>query len=247
MVYFSSLVASRNIEDMKFKDIRKDLINYLKPQERLVVAERTGFLQMSQGWEEAPTNYPARLREAARYCKFVNLKASLDPEAEMFQLHFFAGLQDSEAKLQLLEALRQNDNLTVEELPQLIQNRTQAKRVAESSVHQSTSSVVAYAEIRGLKNKNLSRRQKPEQGGRCGRTNSLHFMKALLRMKSVTIVRSKDTTHECAKLKNNKHCEFRGKSIGNQIHQCTIHVKNKNSRIPPHPKKPCIMESKSQM
>ena len=45
----SSLVAPRNFEDMKFIDVRKDLINYLKPQERLGVAERTGFLQMSQG------------------------------------------------------------------------------------------------------------------------------------------------------------------------------------------------------
>ena len=53
---------------MKFIDIRKDLILYLKPQERLVVAERTGFLQMSQGREEAETDYLARLREAARYC-----------------------------------------------------------------------------------------------------------------------------------------------------------------------------------
>ena len=49
LIKLSSLVAPRNIEDMKFIDIRKDLINYLKPQERLVVAERTGFLQMSQG------------------------------------------------------------------------------------------------------------------------------------------------------------------------------------------------------
>ena len=74
----SSLVAPRNIEYMKFIDIRKDLINYLKPQERLVVAERTGFLQMSQEGEEAETDYLARLRKAARYCKFVDLKASPD-------------------------------------------------------------------------------------------------------------------------------------------------------------------------
>ena len=142
---------------MKFIDIRKDLINYLKPQERLLVAERTGFLQMSQGGEEAETDYLAKLREAARYCKFVDLK-------------FIVGLRDRESKLKLLEALRANDNFTVEELLQLIQYRTQAKRFAESSVHQSTSSVVAYAEKRGPNNKkDLSRRQKPEQCGRCGR------------------------------------------------------------------------------
>ena len=57
LIKLSSLVAPRNIEDMKFIDYRKDLINYLKPQERLVVAERTGFFQMSQGGEEAETDY----------------------------------------------------------------------------------------------------------------------------------------------------------------------------------------------
>ena len=55
LVKLSSLVAPKNVEDMKFTVIRKDLISYLKPQERLVVAERTGFLQMSQGGEEAET------------------------------------------------------------------------------------------------------------------------------------------------------------------------------------------------
>ena len=156
LIKLSSLVAPRNIEDMKFIDIRKDLINYLKPQERLVVAERTVFLQMSQGGEEAETDYLASLREAARYCKFVDLKASPDPEAEMIRLQFIAGLRDSESKLKLLEALRANVNLFVEELLQLIQYRTQDKRFADSSVHQSPSSVVAYAEKRGPNNEKRS-------------------------------------------------------------------------------------------
>ena len=107
-----------------------------------MVAERSPFLLMSQGREEAETDYLARLREPARYCKFVGLKASLDPEAQMIRIQFIA----LSIKLKLLEALRTNDNLTLEELLQLIQYRTQAKRFTESSVHQSISSVVAYAE-----------------------------------------------------------------------------------------------------
>ena len=145
LIMLSSLVAPRNIEDMKFIDIRKHLINYLKPQERLVVAERTGFLQISQGGEEPETDYLARIREAARYCKFLDLKAPPDPEAEMIRIQFIAGLRDSESNLKLLEALKANNNLTLEELLQLIRYSTQAKSFAESSVHQSTSSVIAYA------------------------------------------------------------------------------------------------------
>ena len=49
LIELSSLVAPRNIEDMISIDIRKDLKNDKKTQERLVVAERKGFFQMSQG------------------------------------------------------------------------------------------------------------------------------------------------------------------------------------------------------
>ena len=88
----------------------------------------------------------------------------------MIRLQFIAGLRDSESKLKVLEALRAKDNMTMEELLQLIQYRPHAKRFAESSVHQSTSSVDAYAEKRGPNNKkDLSRRQKPERCGRCER------------------------------------------------------------------------------
>ena len=128
----------------------------------------------------------------------------------MTRLYFIVGVRDSESKLKLLEALRLNDNLTVEELLQLIQYRTQAKRFAENSVHQSTSSVVAYSEKRGPNNKkDLSRHQKQEHCGRCGRKPFHLFMSATLRMKSATIVRSKDTILDCAKLKDKKPREQR--------------------------------------
>ena len=112
LIKLSSVVAPRNIEDMKFIDIRKAFINYLKPQETLEVAERTDFLQISQVGEEAETDYLAKLIEAARNCKFVDFKAPLDPEAEKIGLQFLARQRDSEAKLKLIEALRANNNLT---------------------------------------------------------------------------------------------------------------------------------------
>ena len=76
----------------------------------------------------------ARFREATRYGKFLNLRASTDPEAEMFQLQFYAGLQDGNCKLNIFVALRGNDNLAVEKLLQLIQYRNQTKRIVESSI-----------------------------------------------------------------------------------------------------------------
>ena len=73
----------------------------------------------------------------------------------MIRLQFIAGQRDSELKLKLLEALRANDNLTVEKLLQRIQYRTQAKKFAESSVYHTTSSGVEYAEKRGPNNKKI--------------------------------------------------------------------------------------------
>ena len=82
---------------------------------------------MSQAGEEAATNNLARLREAARHCKVLNLKATPAPEAELIRLQFIAGLRDSGSKLKSLEVLRVNNNLTIEELLQLIEYSTQAK------------------------------------------------------------------------------------------------------------------------
>ena len=118
---------------------------------------------MSPGGEEADTDYLPRLREAPRYCKFVDLKACPDSDSEMIRLQFINGKRDRESKLKLLETLRANENLIVVELLQPIHNRTQGKRFAESSILQSTSSVVPNAEKQGpKKKKGLSCRQKPK-------------------------------------------------------------------------------------
>ena len=62
---------------MKSIQIGKDLINYLKPQERVVFAERTGFLQISRGREETETVYFARPREFASLSRVWRVLASL--------------------------------------------------------------------------------------------------------------------------------------------------------------------------
>ena len=108
----SSLVAPKNIDDMKLMDIRNDFINYFKLQERLVVAELTGFLQMSQGAEKADTDYLARLWEAAR-------TASLSISKLLWILKL-KWSDYNESKLKLLDSIRANDNLTLEEFLQLI-------------------------------------------------------------------------------------------------------------------------------
>ncbi|MEL7079445.1 MAG: hypothetical protein AAGM46_26445, partial [Cyanobacteria bacterium J06582_2] len=76
-----SLVAPTKLETMPFKDIATVLENYLQPRKRLVIAEQTKFVAITQKNGESSGDFLARLREAARFCEFANLKTVADPEA----------------------------------------------------------------------------------------------------------------------------------------------------------------------
>ena len=67
----------------------------------------------------------SRLKEAARYCEFGNLKTVADPEAYMIRLRLIAGLQNTEHKLEVLEHLHQNPNATIDDILLVIQQREQ--------------------------------------------------------------------------------------------------------------------------
>ena len=101
-----SLVAPKELKAMPFKDIEKVLKGYLEPQQRLTVAEQTRFVSIVQNRNEAASDFLARLREAARFCEFDQLKTNNDPEAYMIRLRFIAGLENSEHKMKVLEYLR---------------------------------------------------------------------------------------------------------------------------------------------
>ena len=74
LIKLSRIVAPRNIEDMKMIDIRNDLIKYLKPQKRLMVAECTGFLQLSR-WEKKQK--PTTLLGSQRLCVIVRISVAM--------------------------------------------------------------------------------------------------------------------------------------------------------------------------
>ena len=148
----------------------------------------------------------------------------------MTRLQRIAGLPVSESKLKLLEAIRANDNLTVEELLQLLQYRTNAKKIGGSSVHQSPSSAVAYAEKRGSNNKkDLSRRQKPQQCGRCGQKQFQLLYECPA---------TDEKCHNCSKQRHYpRMCKAKRQEasltevnpIENETPQCNIYLKNKKT------------------
>ena len=128
----NSIIAPRKVEDLPFAEIQTTFLAYLKPTERLVVAERTMFLSTEQGSNENEADFLARLREAARYSKFDDLKNSNGPEAELIRLRFIAGLRNREAKLKLREQLRGNEALACQDLLQTLQYRSQPEKFVSS-------------------------------------------------------------------------------------------------------------------
>ena len=120
-----SLVAPTKLETMPFKDIATVLENYLQPRKRLVIAEQTKFVAITQKNGESSGDFLARLREAARFCEFANLKTVADPEAYMIRLRFIAGIQNSEHKMKVLEHLQQKPDATIDDILLVIQQREQ--------------------------------------------------------------------------------------------------------------------------
>ena len=120
-----SLVAPTKVKTMAFNENETVLENYLQPRKRLVIAEQTKFVAVAQRNGESSGDFLARLKEAARYCEFGNLKTIADPEAYMIRLRFIAGLQNTEHKLKVLEHLQQNPDATIDDILLVIQQREQ--------------------------------------------------------------------------------------------------------------------------
>ena len=72
--------------DTPFKEIRQAIQNYISPKEREKTAERAKFLSVVQGVGESDDNFPARLREEARYCDIEKLKTVTNPEGDLVKI-----------------------------------------------------------------------------------------------------------------------------------------------------------------
>ena len=68
-------------------------------------------MALTQRNGESSKEFLARLKEAARYCEFGNLKMIADLQAYMIPLGFIAGLQSSEQKLKVLNILNKTRTL----------------------------------------------------------------------------------------------------------------------------------------
>ena len=133
IIKLRSLISPRNLIDTPYKDIRLASQNYISPKEREVTAERAKFLSVIQGVGESDDDFLARLREEARYCDFEKLKTAANPEEELVKIKFISGLRDPEAKLRLLDGIKAKPAMSVTEMTESLQFRSQAMAFASSS------------------------------------------------------------------------------------------------------------------
>ena len=127
------LMSPRNLIDTPHKAIRLAIQNYISPKERVVTAERAKFLSVIQGVGESDDDFLARLREEASYCDFEKLKTAANPEEELIKIKFTSGLRDPEAKLRLLNNIKAKPAISVTEMTENLQFRSQAMVFASSS------------------------------------------------------------------------------------------------------------------
>jgi len=125
-----SLMRGKDIEKCLYADLKTEVLNYVAPKTRLLIADRTNFLQLSQNLSESEKDFLARLNEAASYCKWDDLKTG-KIEPELIRLRFIAGLSSDVLKLKVLEKIQINPKCTVDDLVDFCQMTVQLKTFVE--------------------------------------------------------------------------------------------------------------------
>ena len=128
-----SLMSPTKLLDTPFNEIRQATQNHISPEERVETAERSKFLSVVQGVGESDDDFLASLREEARYCDFEKLKTVTNPEEVLVKLKFISGLRDPEAKLRLLDGIKTKPTMSLSEMTERLQFRSQAMTFARSS------------------------------------------------------------------------------------------------------------------
>ena len=111
----------RNLEELTYKEISKVIKSNIRQKKRLVIMERTKFLETRQHPGESIVQFIHWLKERAWYFEFERLGTDeMTTEDEFIMLHLIDGMHDPAFEHKLLEIL-QSVNLTVETCIEFVQ------------------------------------------------------------------------------------------------------------------------------
>lgn len=103
----SVMAHPKNLENMKFEDIRIVIMAAIRPQKKLVIAERVKFLSLHQGATEGVQRFVERLRQAAKFCEFDKLGSDGQSiEDDLIQMTLIDGLCHTDQRIKTLEFLQ---------------------------------------------------------------------------------------------------------------------------------------------
>ena len=104
----SIMAAPRTLERLSFAEIQAVVLAKIRPKKRLVIAERTRFLAITQRSTEKVRHYAQRLWEAAQFCEFHRLNHAENTQSaeELIQMRFIDGPADAAHRSKLLEYMQ---------------------------------------------------------------------------------------------------------------------------------------------
>lgn len=105
LIKIKKIVAPKDVTSLKWDDIKSaSITNFLEPKKRLLIAERTVFMQMKQLETESVGEFAARLRVQAVKCEFHSFKnTTIDPSEELTRMRLIAGIRDDATRNKILE------------------------------------------------------------------------------------------------------------------------------------------------
>ena len=196
------IVAPHKVQEMKFRDIEEALGSYLKPKEKLTIAERTHFYGTKQKDNESVMDFIVRLRKAVEFCDFDKLKTSNDPTEEMVLVALVAGLHCTYQKEKVLEKM-QSVEMTVSQVQDFVLRLEQVKGFVMGTTVQES--------VQGSPSSELSMNTITEDAA-----EEVHFQR-----------KQYGNTENYAKSKMIKNCKFCGRS--HPIGHCPAYGKSCSS------------------
>lgn len=144
------LVAPREVESLSFQQLEAEIVAYLQPKKRLIVAERANFFSLRQSKDESIADFLSRLRKAATYCEFDSLRDCQSPEEEMVRLALLVGMCNPDHQRRILAVMqtsRQDREMSASAIVDQVRNLEQVASFVSS--HEAASNQAAAMQAVG--------------------------------------------------------------------------------------------------
>ena len=103
----STMAYPTNLEDLTFEKISQIIRRNMRPDKRLVMAEKTKFMWMKQEIDEPIIKYLHCLRNVSRYCEFEKLgQEEQTTEVDLIQLRLIEGMYNASHLYKIMEQLQ---------------------------------------------------------------------------------------------------------------------------------------------